>query len=90
MSDDPCGELHIEYVSSMREWEAACAASQNWISTTPISITEDITPKTLAESRQMEEDFEREKLAEEKYVHAMNAYFECRDRIKREAGLRAR
>ena len=78
MSEDPCKRLHDEYVQAMNEWMAAAAASQSWAATTPLSLTEDISPLTLAQTQKMGEDFAREEAARKKYVSKSEAYFDCR------------
>lgn len=78
MAEDPCKKLHDDYVAAMNEWVAASAAAQNWASTRPLSLTEDITPHTLAQSEQMGRDFDRERAAKEDYFRKMDAYLKCR------------
>ena len=79
MSDGPCKALYDTYITAMHEWIRAAALSHRWASEKPLSLTEDVTPLTLAQAEEMGRDFEHEDSARKEYTLRMEAYFSCRN-----------
>ena len=82
MADDPCKHLHDEYIAAMNEWVAASSAAQSWAVTKPLSLDQDITPRTTQQTEQMMADFNRDEQARKTYLLKMDAYMECRRRAR--------
>ena len=80
MTDEPCRKEVAKLLEAIQEWVKASEATRRFIVTLPLDASEEPDTFPPGYFHEMQEAYEGERKARERYIAANKALYDCKER----------